>query len=99
MLDKMSSSLHHPTQMVSGVYSGLQITATAVQNHMCLIDSVWLIPNVLEQRGHGESEPRSVGIFANAHSMSLLLQRTRTQSHNSTEASLKAPNQGLLVSQ
>ena len=50
-------------------------------------------------RGHGESEPRSVGISQDAHGMTLLLQRTRTQSHNSTKASLKAADQGLLVSQ
>ena len=29
-------------------------------------------------RGHGKSEPRSVGVLENAHGMTLLLQRTRT---------------------
>ena len=29
-------------------------------------------------RGHGKSEPRSVGVLANAHGMTLLLQRTKT---------------------
>ena len=29
--------------------------------------------------GHGESEPRSVGVLANAHGMTLLLQRTKAQ--------------------
>ena len=41
-------------------------------------------------RGHGKSEPRSVGVLANAHGMTLLLQRTKHQNHNSTCASLMA---------
>ena len=40
---------------------------------------------------HGKSEPRSVGVLANAHGITLLLQRTKHQNHNSTKASLTAP--------
>ena len=35
---------------------------------------------------HGKSEPRSVGVLANAHGITLLLQRTKHQNHNSTKS-------------
>ena len=35
---------------------------------------------------HRKSEPRSVGVLANAHGITLLLQRTKHQNHNSTKS-------------
>ena len=40
----------------------------------------------LQVGGHGKSEPRSVGVLANAHGITLLLQRTEHQNHNSTKS-------------
>ena len=49
------------------------------------------ISPLIAWRGHGESEPRSVGVLATTHGMTLLMQRTKTQNHNSTKVSLSAP--------
>ena len=50
---------------------------TGLRCHLCLTSA---------GGRHGKSEPRSVGVLANAHGITLLLQRTKHQNHNSTKS-------------
>ena len=69
----------HKRVLLSIVYSTVclliigfaQLRIQKTQFEVCLCQ-----PSV--GRGHGKSEPRSVGVLANAHGMTLLLQRTKT---------------------
>ena len=66
----------------------------------CCIENSINLAKTSPRGGHGKSEPRSVGVLANAHGITLLLQRTKHQNHNSTKSfAERLQSKGLLVSQ
>ena len=69
------------TNVITWYHPRLEIK-TGLRCHLCLTSA---------GGRHGKSEPRSVGVLANAHGITLLLQRTKHRNHNSTKASLTAP--------
>ena len=75
----------HPWwNFICRAYEAVFVASQSVPAHQ-------FISPLIAWRGHGESEPRSVGVLATAHGMTLLMQRTKTQNHNSTKVSLSAP--------